>query len=136
MFQKFYKMDIDKDKTFPKDRFYRLMILCLDLYKGVRDKKSNTIYSTIKKGFFYYIGTTQSKFDVLKKQILIEVANKLENIDPQELFDRFQTKKVNDKYMTDIDLDDLYGKALGAVKKHWEQKYVMSEEEKKHLHNS
>ena len=67
----------------------------------------------------------------MKKQILIAIANKLENIDPQELFNRFQAKKVNDKYMTDRDLDDLYGKALGAVKKHWEQKYVMSEEEKK-----
>ena len=33
--------------------------------------------------------------------------------------------------MTDQDLDDLYWKALGAVKKHWEQKYVMSEEETK-----
>ena len=73
-------MDIDKNETFPKDKFYRVMILCLDLYKRDRDKGSNTIYSTIKKGFFYYIGTTQSKFDVLKKQILIGIANKLESI--------------------------------------------------------
>ena len=33
--------------------------------------------------------------------------------------------------MTDRDLDDLYGKVLGAVKKHWELKYVMSEEEQR-----
>ena len=31
--------------------------------------------------------------------------------------------------MTDLDMDGLYGKALGAVKKYWEQKYVMSREE-------
>ena len=28
-------------------------------------------------------------------------------------------------------MDDLYGKVLGAVKKHWELKYEMSEEEQK-----
>ena len=58
VFHKFYKMDIDKNETFPKENFYRVMILCLDLCKGVRDKGYNTIYSKIKKGFFYYIGTT------------------------------------------------------------------------------
>ena len=65
VFQKFYKMDIDKNETFPKEKLYRVMILCLDLYKGGRDKESNTIYSTIKKGFLYYIGTIQSKFLLL-----------------------------------------------------------------------
>ena len=68
------------------------------------------------------------RFDVLRKQILIGIAFKFENIDPQELFIRLQAKKVNDKFMTDLNLDDLYGKALGAVKKHWE---LMSMEEQK-----
>ena len=85
VYMKFYKMDIDKDEVYPKEKFYRVMILCLDLYKGDRDKESNTIYSTIKKGFLYYIGATPSKFNLLKKQILIEVANKFENIDQQKL---------------------------------------------------
>ena len=70
-----------------------------------------------QKRFFYYIGTTQSKFDVLKKQILIVIANKFENIDPEELLNRLQAKKENDKYMADLDVDDLYGKALSTVKK-------------------
>ena len=62
---------------------------------------------------------------------MIGIANKFENIDPEELVYRLQTKKENDKYMTDQDLDDLCGKALGAVKKHWGQKYVMSVQEQK-----
>ena len=53
--------------------------------KTVKYKECNTIYLTIKKGFLYYIGTTPSKFNVLKKQILIGIANKFENIDPDEL---------------------------------------------------
>ena len=59
VFLKFYKMDIDKNETFLNEKFYRVMILCLDLNKGDQDKGSNKIYSTIKKGFLYYIGTTQ-----------------------------------------------------------------------------
>ena len=67
----------------------------------------------------------------MKKQILIQIANKFENTDPQELLIRLQAKKVKNKYMTDQDLDDLYGKVLGAVKKNWELKYEMSEKEQK-----
>ena len=52
----------------------------------------------------------------MKKQKLIAIANKFENINPEELLIQLQAKKVNDKYMTDLDLDYLYGKALGAVK--------------------
>ena len=89
------------------------------------------MYSTIKNGFLYYIGTTQSKFDVLKKQILIAIVCKFENIDPEELLNRLQAKKVNNKYMTDLNVDELYGKALSAVKIHWELKYVTSEEEQR-----
>ena len=55
---------------------------------------------------------------MLKEQILIQIANKIENIDPEELLIRFQTKKMNDKYMTDLDVNDLYGKARSAVNKH------------------
>ena len=33
--------------------------------------------------------------------------------------------------MTDLDEDDLYGKAWSAVKKYWEQKHVMSEVEQR-----
>ena len=95
-----------------------IMLLCLDLYKGDRDKGRNTIYFTIEKLFFYYIGTTQSKFDVLKKQMLIGIANKFENIDPEELLNRHLTKKMNDTFMAGIDVVDLYGKALSAVKKY------------------
>ena len=93
VYMKFYKMDIDKDEAYPKEKFYRVMILCLDLYKGDRDKESNTIYSTIKKGFLYYIGATPSKFNVLKKQILIGIANKFENIDQEKLCNQLQIKK-------------------------------------------
>ena len=50
--------DLHENETFPKEKFYRVMILCLDLYKRDRDKGSNTIYSTIKKEFLFYIGTT------------------------------------------------------------------------------
>ena len=32
--------------------------------------------------------------------------------------------------MTGIDVDDLYGKAISAVQKHWDQNYVISEEER------
>ena len=53
----------------------------------------------------------------MKKQILIVIANKFENIDPEELLNRLQAKKENDKYMADLDVDDLYGKALSTVKK-------------------
>ena len=31
--------------------------------------------------------------------------------------------------MTDLDMDDLNGNALSAIKKHWDQKYIISEEE-------
>ena len=31
--------------------------------------------------------------------------------------------------MAGIDVDDLNGKALSAVKYHWEQKYIMSKKE-------
>ena len=31
--------------------------------------------------------------------------------------------------MTDLDVDDLYGKALSPVQKHWNQKNIMREEE-------
>ena len=34
VFLKFYKMDIDKNETIPKEKFYRIINLCLDLYKG------------------------------------------------------------------------------------------------------
>ena len=54
------------------------------------------------------------------KQILIAIANKFENIDPEDLLNRLQAKKVKDKFMAGIDVDDLYGKASSAVKKHWE----------------
>ena len=67
----------------------------------------------------------------MKKQILIGIANKFENIDQEKLRHQFQSKKVYDKYMANIDVDDLYGKAISAVQKHWDQNYVMSEEEKK-----
>ena len=33
--------------------------------------------------------------------------------------------------MTDLDVDDIYGKALSAIKKYWNQKYTMSKEEEK-----
>ena len=89
-FQKKKKMDLDENERFSKGKFYRVMILCLDLYKGDQDKGSNTIYATIKKGFLYYIGITQSKVDVLKKQILIVIVNKFENIDAEELLNRLQ----------------------------------------------
>ena len=39
----------------------------------------------------------QLKFNLLKKQILIGIANKFENIDPDELLDRLQAKKMNNK---------------------------------------
>ena len=75
----------------------------------------------------------------MKKQILIGIANKLENIDPKELWNQLQAKKARDidglyekaiSAMANLDVDDLYGKALSAVQKHWDQNYVMSEEEK------
>ena len=62
---------------------------------------------------------------------MIGIVNKFENIDPEELPNRLQAKKVNEKYMADKDLDDLCGKVFSAVKKHWEQKYIMSKEELK-----
>ena len=43
VFLKFYKMDLDENETFPKEKFYRIMILFLDLYKGDRDKGRTTI---------------------------------------------------------------------------------------------
>ena len=49
------------------------------------------------------------------------MANKFENIDPEELLHQLQAKKVNNKYMIDLDVNDLYGKALSGVQKHWEQ---------------
>ena len=33
--------------------------------------------------------------------------------------------------MTDLDLDDLYRKTLSAVKQHWGQKYIISEEKQR-----
>ena len=62
-------------------------------------------------------------------QVLIEIENKFVNIDHEELLIWLQAKILNDKCMIDLDVDDLYGKSLSAVKKRWEQKYVMSEEE-------
>ena len=50
--------------------------------------------------------------------MLIGIANKFENIDPEELLNRHLTKKMNDTFMTGIDVVDLYGKALSAVKKY------------------
>ena len=85
---KFYEMDIDKNETSPKEKFHRVMILCLDLHKGDRDKGSNKIYSTIKKRFFCCFGTTQSKFDLLKKQILVEKLHILKSIDPDKLLNQ------------------------------------------------
>ena len=64
-------------------------------------------------------------------QILIGIGNKFENIDPEELLHRLQAKKMDNKYVIGLDVDDLYGKALSAVKNHWNQKYVMSKEEEK-----
>ena len=51
VFLKFYKMDLDKNDLFPKEKSYRVMILCLDLYEGDQDKGCNKMYSTIKNGF-------------------------------------------------------------------------------------